>query len=156
MNIILTILGIIVAIVLIKLFLLAAIHIIKYGIVLFVWVGMPIGFAYLVGWLSGDTAWTICKWAFYIGNAYGLITAIMHPGEYFGDIANDWNTDSSTPSWSGGRRHDDSSPSRYDDDDRAGGLCGNCSYYDPSTHYCPLSHRNVSESSTGCSSMTYC
>lgn len=154
MNIILTFLGIIVAIFLIKQCFLAVLHIIKYGIVLFFLIGMPIGFAYLVGWMGGDTAWTICKWSFYIGSAYGLITAIFHPSEYFGDIIDDFNSNSSSSSSSHGSYNDSYSESNYNDS--GGGICGNCSYYDSSSHYCPLRHRSVSESSSGCSSMTYC
>lgn len=152
MEIILTFLGIIVVIFLIKLCFIAVLHIVVYGIVLFFLVGMPIGFAWLIGWMESDTAWTICKWAFYIGSAYGLLHAILHPSEYFGNVFNDLNTDSSSSSRSHSSHYSSNSSS---DDYDGGGYCSNCSRF-RSGEYCSIGHRMMSESTSSCKEGTYC
>lgn len=152
MNIILTILGIGVAIFLIKLCFVAILNIIQYGMALFFLFGMPLGFAYLVGWISGDTAWTICKWAFYIGSGYGLINAILHPGEYFSNVFDELNDNSSSSSSSHSTHYrEDRSSDAYDD----GGYCKNCSRYEHG-QYCTIGKRLMFDSTTGCKEMTYC
>lgn len=152
MEIILAILGIALGLVLIRLLFHFILGLIQYGLVFGLLAGMCTGLLYLIGWMGGDTAWTITKWAFYIGCGVSIICAIGNPIEFLQDVFSNFEDDinSSSRSSSGSRNYRSGSSSNY-----GGGICGNCSRYDSSTHYCSYAHRSVSESSSGCSDMTY-
>ena len=58
------------------------------GIIAFLWVGIITGTLSIVGKMSSDTAWTISKWAFYIGTAINIVEVLFHP---FRAISQAWD-----------------------------------------------------------------
>lgn len=102
------------------------------GIIAFLCVGMITGALAILGMMSSDTAWTLSKWAFYIGTAVNIVEVIFHP---FRAISDAWDVtiddDFSGPSSSSSSSSSYSSYSSYrddDDDDEYKGVrcCGNC------------------------------
>ena len=94
------------------------------GIIAFICVGAITGALTIFGIMNSDTAWTISKWAFYIGTAFNIVEVIRHP---FRAISDAWDvtTDESTGSYGSS-----SSSSGYNRDDEDGypgvRCCGNC------------------------------
>lgn len=103
------------------------------GIIAFLCVGMITGALAILGMMSSDTAWTLSKWAFYIGTAVNIVEVIFHP---FRAISDAWDVatdddDSGSYSSSSSSSSSYSSYSSYrddDDDDEYKGVrcCGNC------------------------------
>lgn len=105
------------------------------GVVAFICVGMVVGVLALFGKISSDTAWTISKWAFYIGTAINVLEVLSHPFEAISD-AWDFTTDTD---YSGGTSSSEdsnssSNTSDYSSSSRSGSnpiyagrrCCGNC------------------------------
>ena len=94
------------------------------GIIAFLWVGAITGALCIFGKMSSDTAWTISKWAFYIGTAINVVEVLFHP---FRAISQAWDAatdDSESSSYSSSSSNSSSSP---DEDEFAGvHCCGNC------------------------------
>ena len=92
------------------------------GIVAFLWVGAITGALTIFGKMSSDTAWTISKWAFFIGSAINIVEVLFHPFKALRDAwdaATDDTPSSSSSSLSGNGNRDE--------DEFAGmRCCGNC------------------------------
>lgn len=96
------------------------------GILAFIFVGAITGALAIFGVISADTAWTISKWAFYIGTALNTIWAILHPIETISDA---WDI-ATTPSTNSSESSSSSSSSRDDYDtivaENGGMVHGDC------------------------------
>ena len=94
------------------------------GILAFLIIGAVSGALCLLGYIQSDTAWTVSKWAFYIGTALSTVNVICHP---FRTISEAWNdaTDDSGSSTSYTNTYDSS---EKEDEDLYKGqhCCGNC------------------------------
>lgn len=92
------------------------------GIIAFLWVGIITGTLSIVGKMSSDTAWTISKWAFYIGTAINIVEVLFHP---FRAISQAW--DAATDDSDSGSYSSDSYVSSQGEDEYPGvRCCGNC------------------------------
>ena len=81
------------------------------GIIAFICVGAVCGALALFGVISGDTAWTVSKWSFYIGTVMSTVWAVWHPLD---TISEAWK-DATTPISSGSQSSSSSSSSKdYD------------------------------------------
>ena len=92
------------------------------GIVAFLCVGAITGVLCIFGMMSSDTAWTISKWAFYIGTAINIVEVICHP---FRAISDAWDVATDD---SGGSSSSSSSGYGSSQEDEFAGIhcCGNC------------------------------
>ena len=114
------------------------------GVIAFICVGMVVGVLALFGKISSDTAWTVSKWAFYIGTAINILEVLSHPIDAISD-AWDFTTDTD---YSGGSSESDRDETYYSDGNNSSsstsgdsetdvyaGLrcCGNCRW-NMSTH----------------------
>lgn len=105
------------------------------GVVAFIFVGCISGALSLLGYISSSTAWTISKWAFYIGAVLNIIEALSHP---FDSISDAWEFTTDTDYSSGGSSYDNEfeSSSSVNNSSYSGGgstdvyagrrCCGNC------------------------------
>jgi hypothetical protein len=93
------------------------------GILAFLWVGAITGALTIFGKMSSDTAWTISKWAFYIGTAINIVEVLFHP---FRAIRESWDaaTDDSPSSPSSSSSYSDSN--NGEDEYPGVRCCGNC------------------------------
>ncbi len=95
------------------------------GIIAFICVGAVTGALTIFGKMSSDTAWTISKWAFYIGTAINIVEVIRHPFRAISDAWDVTTEDSDSSSYSSSSSS--SSTSMHDEDLYPGTrCCGNC------------------------------
>lgn len=93
------------------------------GIIAFLCIGAITGALTIFGMMSSDTAWSISKWAFYIGTVINLVEVLFHPFRAIGD-AWDVATDDSPAGYSSSSSYSDS----INGEDEYEGVrcCGNC------------------------------
>lgn len=93
------------------------------GIVAFFGVGMTCLILYMLGFIESSTAWTLSKWAFYIGTGINIIEVLSHPLEALSQAWNSATDDSDDSSYP-------DQPSDNDDGDEFPGMrcCGNCRF----------------------------
>lgn len=91
------------------------------GIMAFLMVGTLMGVLTIFGKVSSDTAWTISKWAFYIGTAINVLEVLFHP---FRTISQAW--DAATDDSDGGMYSSSSSNNNQEDEFAGVKCCGNC------------------------------
>lgn len=96
------------------------------GILSFIWVGAITGALAIFGVISADTAWTISKWAFYIGTAITTIRTILHPIDTISDAWREATSSSSSGSSSYSSSSDSSSSNDNYDEYRGMRCCANC------------------------------
>ncbi|MBO4662461.1 MAG: hypothetical protein J5630_07160 [Bacteroidaceae bacterium] len=90
------------------------------GIIAFLCVGAITGALSILGLMEYETAWTISKWAFYIGTTINILEVIFHP---FRAISDAWEVaidDSDSNSSS------NSSNNTLEDEFAGMHCCGNC------------------------------
>ena len=94
------------------------------GIIAFLWVGAITGALTIFGKMSSDTAWTISKWAFYIGTAVNIMEVLFHPFRAIGDAWDAATDDSPSSSSSSSSSYSDSN--NGEDEYPGVRCCGNC------------------------------
>ena len=104
------------------------------GILAFFGVGFVTGALSILGFMNFSTAWTLSKWAFYIGTAINVIEALFHPFTAISqawDLAND-DSDYSSSSYddSYNHQHRQKNNDYEEDNDLYSGVrcCGNCRF----------------------------
>ena len=67
-----------------------------YGITAFFSIGAITLILVILGFMESGTAWTISKWAFYIGLGCNVLELVIHPSKIFSDVKKAYNYDSSS------------------------------------------------------------
>ena len=98
------------------------------GIFAFFLVGMITGALALLGFIGSDTAWTLSKWAFYIGTVINVIEVICHPFSAIADAWKEATEESSSRYGSSSSSTSSSSGNGSERENLYSGVrcCGNC------------------------------
>lgn len=115
-----------IALALLKLFFAVFLTCCIFGIIAFLFVGAITGALTILGFMDSSTAWTLTKWAFYIGTAINIIKVIIDPSFAVGGIKSVLN---STSDNSGSSSSSSSNYSSEGGDEHPGvKCCGNCRF----------------------------